>query len=204
MSLHLETLGGLRLVGVEFQRPKPLLLLAYLSLEGPKPRRDLTTLFFSDSDQQADALSTTLRRLRAVNVIDESGGRVAATVTCDANLLREHFEQGHLERVLELYSGVFAAGLSGHLGTDLEEWVFQTRERLAGLVRVAHLELGERALEQGDTRHALKHAEAATHVPGAKEPDQTETKRFKRLLERLGSGSVNFSGAPRTSRCSRF
>ncbi len=40
----LRTLGGLKLEGSDFTRPKPLLLLAYLALEGPKERRFLSEL----------------------------------------------------------------------------------------------------------------------------------------------------------------
>jgi hypothetical protein len=48
--LNLETmkllmLGKLKLEPSTFTRPKPLLLLAYLSLEGPRSRRDLAGLF---------------------------------------------------------------------------------------------------------------------------------------------------------------
>ena len=45
----LRTLGGLQLEGTEFQRPKPLLLLAYLALEGPQERGYLAELFFQGS-----------------------------------------------------------------------------------------------------------------------------------------------------------
>ena len=200
MRLHLVTLGGLRLQGGASQRPKPLLLLAYLCLEGPQQRRDLTTLFFPKSDQRADALSTTVRRLRAVGeVIDDSGGRIAATVTCDADLLQRAFEANESERALELYAGVFAAGLGGNLGSELEEWVFQTREHLAGLVRLAHLSLGERALERGDTRQASRHAESARRVPGAGEPEAAEEDRLKRLLEDSANASTGRTGTARTS-----
>ena len=45
----LRTLGGLALEGTGFHRPKPLLLLAYLALEGPKLRRYLAEVFFMDA-----------------------------------------------------------------------------------------------------------------------------------------------------------
>ena len=37
-DMQLRTLGGLGLAGADFARPKPLLLLAYLALEGPQER----------------------------------------------------------------------------------------------------------------------------------------------------------------------
>ena len=39
--MHLRTLGGLTLEGASFRRPKPLLLLSYLTLEGEKDRQFL-------------------------------------------------------------------------------------------------------------------------------------------------------------------
>jgi hypothetical protein len=43
--MRLVMLGGLALEPSTFTRPKPLLLLAYLSLEGPRSRRDIAELF---------------------------------------------------------------------------------------------------------------------------------------------------------------
>lgn len=198
--MNLRTLGGLQLEDNGFRRPKPLLLLAYLALEGPQQRRDLTALFFPDSDQRADALSTTLRRLRTVgDVIDDSGGRIAATVACDADLLQRACEDNEPERAVEVYAGVFAAGLSGNLGIELEDWVFQTRERLAGLVRLAHLKLGERALERGDAGQASRHAESSRRVPGAREPELAEEDRLKRLLKDSARMSAGRTGTARIS-----
>ena len=43
--MRLGTLGGLELAGSDFTGPKPLLLLAYLCLEGVQARRHLAELF---------------------------------------------------------------------------------------------------------------------------------------------------------------
>jgi len=43
MVMHLNVLGGLSLEPPSFQRPKPLLLLAYLALEGKKEKRTKRT-----------------------------------------------------------------------------------------------------------------------------------------------------------------
>jgi hypothetical protein len=46
--MHLRTLGGLVLHGAKTRREKPLLLVAYLALEGSRPRRTLAELFWPD------------------------------------------------------------------------------------------------------------------------------------------------------------
>jgi hypothetical protein len=60
----LRTLGELTLEGTPLRRPKPLLLLAYLALEGPTSRRTLAALFFGDVKDPRDSLSATLKHLR--------------------------------------------------------------------------------------------------------------------------------------------
>ena len=163
--MYLESLGKLWLKGTPLARPKPLLMLAYLCLEGPQLRRDLAAIFFPNSDDRSDALSTTLRRLRkAGDAVSEDSGRIVASVTCDAIQLIEHCKNGDLEAALQIYGGPFAAGLGEDLGIELEEWVFRTRERLAGLVRNAQLELSEQAAARGETSLSLTHAEDALRL----------------------------------------
>ena len=62
--MRLQTLGGLRLEGADFQRPKPLLLLAYLAVEGAKDRRHLAELFWPDASEPATSLRVALGQLR--------------------------------------------------------------------------------------------------------------------------------------------
>jgi hypothetical protein len=50
----LRTLGGLRLEGASFSKKKPLLLTAYLALEGPKSRRHLQELFWPRAEDQKE------------------------------------------------------------------------------------------------------------------------------------------------------
>jgi len=51
-------------------RPKPLLLLAYLTLNGPTNRRELVETFFRDADDARDSLSTTLGHLRRAGTVE--------------------------------------------------------------------------------------------------------------------------------------
>src|SRR5690606_16722729 len=54
--MELRTLGGLGLAGAGFARVKPLLLLAYLALEGPKERRFLADLLWPRRQPPAQPL----------------------------------------------------------------------------------------------------------------------------------------------------
>lgn len=73
--MELRALGRLHVAGSALRRPKPLLLLTYLAMEGTKPRQHLSELFFSEARDAADALGTTLRRLRAAGgFVHEDGG----------------------------------------------------------------------------------------------------------------------------------
>jgi predicted ATPase len=185
----LRTLGELSLLGSALRRPKPLLLLTYVSIEGAAHRRDLGRLFFPDSMDAADALSTTVRRLRnaSPDLVEEEGPRLATLVPCDAADLL-NLGDAATPHALDLYRGVFLAGIAAPMGEELEDWVFVTRERIAGKVRRAHLRRAEGALASGDEASAQRHADAAFLVPGGSEPEGDEARRMYRLL--LASGSV--------------
>lgn len=62
--MYLRTLGGLRLRDTQFQRPKPLLLLAYLVVEGAKDRRFLAELFWPGAANHLNSLAKALSQLR--------------------------------------------------------------------------------------------------------------------------------------------
>jgi hypothetical protein len=62
--MQLRTLGELTLEGAAFKRAKPLLLLAYLAVEGAKERWFLKELFWRDAKNPQSSLSTALAHLR--------------------------------------------------------------------------------------------------------------------------------------------
>lgn len=181
----LRTLGGLRLQDSPQQQPKLLLLLAYLSLEGPKERGHLHHLFWPQAADAANSLRVALRRLRAgaPGTFTAEGARVAACVPTDAHELLAASEAGQPERVVELYRGRFLDGLAlEDPSAELEEWVYRTREVLAARVRVALLALGEAAASRGQGGLAVRHAETAYLLPGAPEPEAEELRRLYLLL----------------------
>ena len=161
--MNLRTLGGLSLEGSDFRRGKSLLLLAYLAVEGPQERRHLAELFWPGSAQGLRNLATVLTRLRKAgdSVIDADDARAWTTIDCDATGLLALLENGKYLQAFELYEGSFMVGETPNWGSELEEWVYQTRERLAGHMREALMILGETEAADGDFQGAAKRADDA-------------------------------------------
>jgi predicted ATPase/Tfp pilus assembly protein PilF len=182
--MRLQTLGGLALSDVAFARAKPLLLLAYLAMEGARTRRELADLFFLGTRDPRDGLSTALRRIAAVApgafVLEKEW--VRATLACDALEIQEAIEAHDAARAVRLYRGPFLQGIDLTLGLELEEWVFATRERTAGVVREAHLHIADEASRQGAIITAAKHVEAALKIAEAPELEPEEHDRLRQLV----------------------
>ncbi|MBB6018581.1 ATP-binding protein [Deinococcus radiopugnans] len=192
--MYLRTLGGLALQGTAYSRPKSLVLLAYLGLEGERARHFLSEVFFGRAADPLGSLRTTVRRLRqeAPGALETDGDRLRASVICDASHMLSHLDAGELEASVELYTGPFLAGV--HLpdaGVQLEDWIFATREFLAAQVRGALLTLAERAAARGDFAAGATLAERACWLPGAADP---EPEQFTRLLTVLMAGQSPLFG----------
>lgn len=176
-SVSLRTLGGLALEGTSFTRPKPLLLLTYLSLEGPQSRRHLAELFWPDAGDHMNSLTVALAQLRrtAPDLIEASDTHLQARVESDAKQFLEALEQQDYAKALELYKGVFLDGfLLRDWGEELEEWVYAKRERFVLEVRKLLLKRAEAEMAQGHTVEAGHLAERAYTLAGAPslEPDE--------------------------------
>ncbi|MEF2277372.1 tetratricopeptide repeat protein [Deinococcus sp. YIM 134068] len=181
----LRTLGDLRLEDGPRQQPKLLLLLAYLSLEGPRERTHLHHLFWPHATDPANSLRVAVRRLRAgaPGSLAAEGTRLVSRVPTDALDLLAASGGGHHARVVELYAGRFLEGLElPDPSAELEEWVFHSRELLAARVREARLALGEAAAARGEDATATRHAETAYLLPGAPEPEPEDLRRLYLLL----------------------
>lgn len=162
--MRLRTLGGVSLSGVSFRRPKPLLLLTYLALEGPKDRRYLTELFWPRAANPRQSLSVALSQLRAAEpaLLSVDGSTLRAEVECDAAQLLAAAATGDWRGVTDLYGGVFLSGLDVVDGNvELEEWLFQTRETVAAEVQRALVELAEESLREGNRLGAVRLADQA-------------------------------------------
>ncbi len=183
--MRLRTLGGLKLDEHGFSRPKPLLLLSYLSLEGSQDRRHLAELFYPGSARPLGSLASELTRIRKAipGAIGASEERAWSELDADAQELLTALEEGDLDRALELYQGRFLDGL--HLkdwGSELEEWVYGTREFIANRVREALIKLAESAANERAFERAAELSERAYFLSGAPEPEPEELGRMHTLL----------------------
>jgi tetratricopeptide (TPR) repeat protein len=187
----LRTLGELRMEGSAFARPKPLLLLAYLTLEGVRPRRELRTVFWPGDPDAATHLRVTLARLRQGlgEVVRTDGERVESCVEVDVtDLLRAH-AQSRDEDVVTLGHAAFLDHVAlPPLGAALEEWLLTTRESVGARVRDALLRLSARAVVRGDSARGGELAARAYDLRGAPEPSLTDLATVHDLL--LASGHV--------------
>jgi hypothetical protein len=157
----LRTLGALRLEGAPLQRPKPLLLLAYLSCEGPTDRDHLARWFFADCDDARDALTTTLRRLGLlVGAVSAWDDRIRSRVASDALAFERDALSEDPEVALRRYQGAFLQGLQVTCSVEVEEWIFATRERLGSLARDLHVQVARFELGSGRLETAWDHAKS--------------------------------------------
>lgn len=186
----LKTLAGLRLEGSGFRRPKPLLLLCYLAMEGPKSRRYLAELFFPWAKDPRDSLTTMLRQLRRAGegAIETENDRVWTELPCDASGLLTAIEEGHVQAAVGAYCGPFLDGFGLDVGEELEEWIYGTREFLGDRVREMLVKQAETEAARGDFKGAAHTAERALVVTGAGEPALEVLERLYACL--LAGGSV--------------
>ncbi len=160
----LRTLGGVAMPEAGFSRPKPLLLLTYLTLEGPQERRYLAELFWPGAGRPRQSLSVALSQLRQAlpGAVEGDDVRLWATVECDAQQLRDAVAEHDWRAAVELYAGPFLAGMETDTGNvELEEWLYSTRERLAAQAVRALLEVAKETLAAGDSRATARLFERA-------------------------------------------
>ncbi len=175
--------------GTAFTRPKPLLLLAYLAIEGAQERRRAAGLFWPQARDPLGSLTVALSQLRtgAPGAVQADRTHVWTRLPCDASQLLDSLQRAS-EDALELAArGPFLPGMSPVLlGVELEEWVFRTREFLALRLHRARLRHAEALAARGRWRDAAGHAEAAFPlVELAPEPE--DLARLHTLLLAVGS-----------------
>ncbi len=187
--MRLRTLGDLQLEGGSFRQAKPLVLLAYLTLEGPKPRHFLAELFWPAAVDPRNSLSGALKRLcrEVPGSIATDTTYVRPNATSDAAQLLKAFEEGERSTVVDLYLGPFLGNVDLPWSEELEEWVYGTREFIAGRVREVMLHLGEEAAAEGDFGRGAKQAEAALDVVETSALEPEEAERLYTLLSAGGS-----------------
>jgi predicted ATPase len=184
-AISLHTLGGLSLKGINFTRPKPLLLLTYLSLEGPQSRRHIAELFWPEASDHMKSLTVALVQIRQAgqNLIEADDTQLKTLVESDAKQLLTLLEQQNYRKALELYRGSFLEGFFlRDWGEELEEWVYKTREILAGRAREVMLKVAEQDAAKGLFEQAASRAEAAYRLRGSDLLEAEDTNRIYRLL----------------------
>ncbi|PYE49413.1 BTAD domain-containing putative transcriptional regulator [Deinococcus yavapaiensis] len=158
-AAQLESNDGLN---VPLER-KTAALLAYLALEGPTRRPQLTELLWPDTREEAarNNLVHLLRKLRGHTGSDliEGGGilTLAKGMSIDASSAREAFVRGDHTTFLS-FEGEVLQGLTYDDCPDLDEWVYGERERLDTWRRIALRQEIERVQQTGDYDGALVHA----------------------------------------------
>jgi DNA-binding SARP family transcriptional activator len=107
--MRLTMLGGLALESASFHRPKPLLLLAYLAVEGAKEKRHLYELFWPDAADQATSLRMALSQIRKVNsdLISSDERTVRTEVESDLATLQNAITERNADKLTEFYKGEF-------------------------------------------------------------------------------------------------
>ena len=183
----LRTLGELTLEGASFNRPKPLLLLAYLTLEGKKERRFLAELFWPAASNPRRSLSSALHQLRsgAPGAVEADDTWAWSELPCDAQGLLAATEGGE---VSDLTRGPFLAGIDLEgVGVELEEWIYGTREFIASQVQQSLVSLAEQEAAKGLFAEAARRADAALDL-GLANADPELLVRLHTLL--LASGSL--------------
>jgi predicted ATPase len=173
--MRIRTLGGLSLEGAAFTRPKPLLLLAFLAVEGLQPRRHVAELFWPEARDGMKSLTVALTHLRrgAPGAVESDGRRVWTSLPCDAVELRDLLERGRREEAAANYGGPFLHGFEAvRLGVELEEWLHATREAIAVRVQRTLLDLALDDSARSRFGRAARRAEPAVGLAAsAAEPE---------------------------------
>ena len=181
----LRTLGGLTLEGSDFRWQKPLLLLTYVALEGRRTRREVAELFWPRAADRMKSLSVALTQLRrgVPGVVRADHRNLEVAVEIDVARFRRALEEHDLEAALGVYRGGFLDGFDErHVGTDLEAWIYETREREAERLRYALLAAARTRRFAGGVGESAELAARAFEAPGAAPPDPATLVELHTLL----------------------
>lgn len=165
--MHLNVLGAVATEDETFRQHQPIVLLAYLAHGGPRSRQHLASVFWPAAKKPLNNLSSALSRIRqqrpGVIVVDE--GRVGTTCSTDALAVLAAAEAGRLDEAIAGYAGRFLDGYQlKSVGMELEEWIFETREAIAGAVSLRAVERSRLYADEGDYERSADLAETALAV----------------------------------------
>lgn len=183
--MKLIVLGSLGLLGADLTRPKPLLLLTYITIEGSRPRRDLAELFWPESQDPMQSLRVALAHINkeAKGAIATDEKRVWTDLSSDLSELQATLGKGSYKEALGNYKGPFLDGFdTTEIGEELEEWIYKTRENLAKEIQGAYLALAEFESSRGHFVYGASLAEKAYFLRFAPEPGSDTLQRLHLLL----------------------
>ncbi len=204
------TLGEVHLEGHDFSRPKPLLLLAYLAVEGPQDRHALANLFWKGDSKDKAAMRKKLVSLSVLlnkfkkegikGVVPEKAGvnPLPILIGCDALNFLKALEASELEKAIELYKAPFLHNLNKSwdnldLPSELCDWVILKQEFFANKAREAMIKLAEQALVKNNLNDTRRFAERAQDLAGASEAEPELLSKLQSLLAvSHGDASVVF------------
>lgn len=190
VSLLIRTLGRLDLEGAEFPNPKLLLLLTYLSLEGPQPRRRLAELFWPMASDPRNRLSVSLSRIQNAlpSMVERRGEAVGTRLNCDAAQVIAAVAAGNHEAAITGYAGGFLDGVdAASVSAELSEWVASTADGIARSVQHAYLHVAEALAGEEQFMSAAAHAQRALLIGGVTLLDPADMARLHTLLVAGGS-----------------
>jgi predicted ATPase len=162
--VYLKTLGRLALDGVDFPRPKLLLLLAYLAIEGSKEKRHLYELFWHNASDPATSLRMALQQFRKVapDLVVATERSVSTSIAHDLTQLHSVLAQADPNKLEAFYPGAFLQDFTlPDWNAELEEWVYSTREAISQKVCGVYLVAAEQHASLGAFALAAQWAEKA-------------------------------------------
>jgi len=172
MSVRLNTLGPPHIdLGDGEEAVMPPLqtaLLAYLVIGGPRDRGHLADLFWHDSENGLNSLSSALTRIRT-HVPDslwvQGNSVVGSDLQSDVGELRSAIDRSDFDAVAKLYRGPFLSTVRlRRQSLEFEEWMLDERDALASLVESALLQRGRDLFDAGDHGAAGLAAERAWEI----------------------------------------
>lgn len=177
-------------------QPLALAVLAYLAVRGPADRTHLAQLFWPNSKNGLNSLSTTLNRIRAQvpdSVWVQGNTLVGTDIASDVSDIHDAVDRTDVASLARLYTAAFLGNLSlRRKSTEFEEWMLDTRTNLASTVELTLLQQSSELFDRGDHRAAAQSAERAWEIAvrdGFPSPDSFEA--YHRILASAASPSAN-------------
>lgn len=162
------TLGALRLDQDQLRNQHlPLVLLAYLAHEGRRERQHVAQLFWPTAKNPLNNLSSALSRIRqeVPQALTVEPHHISTPWQTDARLVVTLIESGRVEDGINLYRGPFLDGFRlRSLGIELEEWIYETRQRIAATVAQAAIDRSRSLLAAGQWTAAVDLADKVVGI----------------------------------------